>query len=543
MSIALAAANKPKTTNAAQTANKPAQTTVANPPAQSTNAPGIVVNDHPVARNFLRWGGVAALVGGAAMAGYSFLSRHNDYKGSWQVGAAIAGVAGATMFGTSFLGGLQPKKLPFEASGLASENDALAKATSLHRSTAVYEQSPSSYALVDFSPRDFDHEDRSSINLGNKNIKWSALVTRDGDVLRQAAADPNSYRDIGRVDPPPLQMSTLKTPADVAKLSGVQFGTTNAHQPVSLGAQLGDPKGYGAWADAAAAAYKSPGDTAIVQALGRNFLFAVSGTADGTITTVAARGASLAPVNVVNVQEGLKIYQAGGPGQPEDFRGRATPFNATDPIGYALGGDGIRNLLGTSDSPQAAARAIENDNMAIDRVFNGGAGEAILTARNPDGSSVTGTYLLGGGGGRGEWDEELAPDQGVLERTVQNRRDTQEEFWYDENSATLQYEDYRKVNADLTGPYGGELRTTGWRETDSGIDWGASMARRNQLREERIQREQEAERERQQQQQQQQRTSTGDSPPAGTSTGDSPSHSNPDNSGPGNPGFQLTFQR
>lgn len=464
----------------------PPVSTSSNLPVADPGGDGIVVNDHPIARNFLRWGGVAAGVAGLGALAMKMGGRQGVLGGS-ALGLGIGGAAvGAAMLGFSFIGGLQPKKVPFVESNLADSQTAIQHAVQRGDDTAVYKKEDGSFALVDFSSKDFDNTPISDIDLGNQNIRWEGLVTKDGDLLKQVQG--NEYQDIGRAFPRATDISGMAI-QDAGTLTGQRIGTTDGHQAATFGNVLGD---FGSYAEAARAAHSANGVNTVVKMGDRHVLFGTNMPAGANVGSLEARGTAISPVGNMFLQEDKKMFRAGSPGSDLSFVGRAVDFDTAEPVGTSIGGRGISAVLNQYPSAVDARHAIIGDATLIDRVWTSSTrGVAVIDATNPDGKHAVASYALDGAGGRGAWDRQLGDVKGVLQRESHSWRETQQNNWYDENYATEYYTDFRRDGVFLRDAPGGdlELRTSGDMRVDSGINWYETNRRRNYLRDVRLQEE------------------------------------------------------
>lgn len=380
---------------------------------------GILISNPAVGRNVLRWGGVAAAVGGAAALAIKAGTGGgiNAVRGTPFLPLAIGGAAlGALGLGLSFLGGLQPKYKPLVESGLGNLEDAQAKAAAIGDDVAIVKQSGGQFGLVDFSEKDFDNADLENLKIDTQNVAWAGLVSQDGDFIRPVGE--GRWDVVGRAHPDPVATSSMGID-EVGTLSGERIGTSDSHTAATLGRVVGDPAGYATITEAASAAHGIKGATAIVQ-LGDRFALLEASMPNGIDPrNLQARGTGLSPVSALTIEDQLKLFRPSEPGADFDFIGRSTPFAAKEPLGSSINGKLVERHTATSTDRQALYNALRNDQTLIDATFFGRTGGgALLRSQDPDGSVKFHTYNLSAAGGGGAWDQELARVEATLGRRV-----------------------------------------------------------------------------------------------------------------------------
>ncbi|MCW2921460.1 MAG: hypothetical protein JWL76_1334 [Thermoleophilia bacterium] len=383
---------------------------------------GILVSNPSFGRNFLRWGGVAAAVGGAAALAIKAGSGGGiaAVRGTPLLPLAIGGAAlGALGLGLSFLGGLQPKYKPLVESGLGNLEDAQAKAAAIGDDVAIVKQSGGQFGIVDFSEKDFDNANLDDLKIDTQDVAWAGLVSKDGDFIRPVGE--GRWDVIGRAHPDPVDIGSLGVD-QAGSLTGERIGTADSHAAAALGRVIGNPAGYATITEAAKAAHDAKGATAIAR-LGDKFVLYETAMPNGIDPrNLQARGSGLNPVSALTIEDQLKLFRAGEPGAAFGFVGRSTPFTANEPIGSSINGRRIEKHTASSPDRQALFNALRNDQALIDSTFFGRAGGgALLRSQDPDGTVKFHTYNLSPAGGGGAWDSELANVEATLGRRVETQ--------------------------------------------------------------------------------------------------------------------------
>ncbi len=380
---------------------------------------GILISNPSVGRNVLRWGGVAAAVGGAAALAIKAGSGGGiaAVRGTPFLPLAIGGAAlGALGLGLSFLGGLQPKYKPLVESGLGNLEDAQARAAAIGDDVAIVKQAGGQFGLVDFSEKDFDNANLEDMKIDTQNVAWAGLVSQDGDFIRPVGD--GRWDVVGRAHPDPVATSSIGVD-QAGTLNGERIGTTDSHAAATLGRVVGDPAGYATLAEAAAAAHVAKGANAIVKLGDRFAILEAALPHNADPRNLDARGTGLSPVTSLTIEDQLKLFRASEPGEDFDFVGRATPFSVKEPIGSSINGKRIEAHTASSADRQSLYNALRNDQALIDATFFGRVGGgALLRSQDPDGSVRFHTYNLSAAGGGGAWDGELANVEATLGRRV-----------------------------------------------------------------------------------------------------------------------------
>lgn len=496
------------------------------PGVEETSAPsdlkvsdkGLLVSNPSGWRNFLRWGGAAAAVGGAAAVGMKAMGGGGlaAVRGTAFVPLAIAGAAvGAVMLGSSFAGGLQPKYKAFAASGITGLEDAQAKAVELGDDMALLGTGGDRYAIVDYRDKDFDNANLGDLKIDTQGIKWAGLVTKDGDFLRPAGE--GKWSDMGRAHPDAVDLAGLAV-GDAGKLSGERIGTTDSHAAATLGRVVGNPAGYGSIVDAAGAAHAETGSTAIVKLGGKFVLLEANLPAGTSVADLHARGTGLSPVGSLTVQEGKKLFRAADAGGALGFVGRAVPFSPNEPLGSNIAGHQVAGLIGSSANREQIVGQLRGNNALVDSVFFGRAGGgAVIRSQDPDGTVGFHLYdLAAGRGGGAAWDEQLGDVRATLTRSVRTDTNYDYEAPYGVGSqwaidqAYVRRTDLERTTVALHDDDGPDatLRDSGWTQTGSTIDYWQTEQYRDRLRDDLYYREHPG-------------TSPGDSGGGHTSPGDS----------------------
>ncbi len=381
---------------------------------------GILISNPAVGRNLLRWGGVAAAVGGAAALAIKAGSGGGiaAVRGTPFLPLAIGGAAlGALGLGLSFLGGLQPKYKPLVEQGIGDLETAQAKAASIGDDVAIVKQGGGRFGIVDYSEKDFDNANLDDMKIDTQDVAWAGLVSKDGDFLRPVGE--GRWDVVGRAHPDPVKIGGLGVD-QAGTLTGERIGTADSHAAAALGRVIGNPAGYATITEAAKAAHDAKGATAIAK-LGDRFVLFETAMPNGIDPrNLQARGTGLDPVSALTIEDQLKLFRASEPGAAFGFVGRSTPFVASEPIGSSINGKLIEKHTASSPDRQTLYNALRNDQALIDATFFGRAGGgALLRSQDPDGTVKFHTYDLSAAGGGGAWAGELANVEATLGRRVQ----------------------------------------------------------------------------------------------------------------------------
>lgn len=535
-------------TSVSGSASRPAAPAAALKTGEDAGEGGIVVNDHPVWRNLLRFGGLAIGIGGVVAGALAL--RGGGGGGLMQArtgGVMAAGVlAGAAMVGGSFL--VKPTVVPFIKGNLSSQDEATRFwAENVKDDVALYQNEDGKFGLVDFRARDFDNEDLQKLDTGNKDVKWAGLLTRDGDLLRQVGE--KNYQNVGRAYPKPVDLTRLAgNDADLTLIEQQQIGTTDAHEPASLGKRVGAPEGYATYQEATIAAHALGGrrDHAAVKVGAKFHLYEVKLPQGQSVTAVQARGAGIAPVSNVSVQEGNKVYRARTFGADLGFVSRATKFESREPIGHGIGGHNIARIVRSFPSREQAVQFIRTT--YTNEIWTGrNVGVSLVFGKHPDGTGEWHVYQLDETRSRRTWDTQLGP-AAFADLDYRTWRDEEHVHWYNEHLATeydRSWDRQSVVLADVGGGIGNvTLRDTGPRLLARNVDWYATNSRRSYLRDQRIQEERrrEAERqreiERQREAERQREIDRQRDAERARERERAESSRNSDDSGPGDPGFE-----
>lgn len=265
------------------------------------DANGVVVNDHPVLRGITAATGFGLLGGGLTAFAVNQNQRISmrSFPGM-KLGPKLLAAAGvgAALAGASAL--FSAKVVGYESKH-ADRNEALAAAASRGGDVGIHATSDGKFGLLPLDGQDVDNKGAKAARLGNRSISLEHVVSRDGDWHEAVGG---GYVNRGKVG----GTTELTAATDPASLVGARLGTDSRHNARTVGAQVGDTKGYDS-REAAARDLFEQGDAphALLQLGDRTYAYALEG---GGIDDVHARGTSLGPWDRLTLQAGAESASA-----------------------------------------------------------------------------------------------------------------------------------------------------------------------------------------------------------------------------------------
>lgn len=431
-------------------------------------ADDLVINSRNSLRGALRAAGLGVAGGGAAVA--VAVSQHAPGDALRSPAALIPAGAGGAVAATTVL--IKPQLGRIVQRGLTTQGDAVRAADALNRSAGVVPGRAGGWDVADISSHyDLDHLDPARLRIGDGSVRFEALVTQDGDLLRPVGVPGGrGYANQGAAAPP-LDLRTLD-PADAdaveQALRDRQLGTDDDHHAARVGAMLGDRRGYATEREAADALLTASAADRAFARVGSNeharwFGFDVLGPRRWEIE---ARGLGLRAVDDVRIGADKALWAPTAPGRAYAFDQRVLPFEVDDPVGKRVRVAGVVRTpdehVGTFGSHEEAIReAARRGGRGIGSRRVETAGYLTLEAATPNGAHhVYRQASLTGASGR-PFEPELGRGRSAQWKDVDER--TEREGWGD-RQYEVEYQRETLVQRESSGR-DREIGNTGWVET------------------------------------------------------------------------------